>query len=120
MTAYYNQARTIYTTPTYAITVSGATVGVPAGYYASEASKSVSSGSATAPNTISYTTSSTANYNTNYVNSSSIMSVCADIVHVYDLKTVHLQKNEERERNYDADTDELDAFLKQFDIKERK
>ena len=34
------------------LTVSGATVTVPAGYYSSQASKSVASGSATAPATI--------------------------------------------------------------------
>ena len=37
------------------LTVSGATVTVPAGYYSSQASKAVASGSATAPATISGT-----------------------------------------------------------------
>ena len=40
------------------LTVSGATVTVPAGYYASQASKAVASGSATAPATISGTSAS--------------------------------------------------------------
>lgn len=40
------------------LTVSGATVTVPAGYYSSQASKSVASGSATAPATISGTSAS--------------------------------------------------------------
>lgn len=40
------------------LTASGATVTVPAGYYASQATKSVSSGSATAPATISGTSAS--------------------------------------------------------------
>ena len=40
------------------LTASGATVSVPAGYYASQASKAVSSGSATAPATISGTSAS--------------------------------------------------------------
>jgi len=40
------------------LSASGATVTVPAGYYASQASKSVSSGSATAPATISGTSAS--------------------------------------------------------------
>lgn len=40
------------------LTVSGATVTVPAGYYSAQATKSVSSGSATAPSTISGTSAS--------------------------------------------------------------
>lgn len=49
---------TIATKTSSDLTASGATVTVPAGYYASQASKAVSSGSATAPATISGTSAS--------------------------------------------------------------
>ena len=60
-TAYANGAKytgSIQTKTSSDLTASGATVTVPAGYYASQATKSVSSGSATAPATISGTSAS--------------------------------------------------------------
>lgn len=60
-TAYANGTKytgTIATKSASDLTASGATVTVPAGYYASQATKSVSSGSATAPATISGTSAS--------------------------------------------------------------
>ena len=60
-TAYANGTKytgSIETKTSSDLTVSGATVTVPAGYYASQASKSVASGSATAPATISGTSAS--------------------------------------------------------------
>lgn len=56
------------------LTVSGATVTVPAGYYASNASKSVASGSATAPSTISGT-SATVSTGTNSLTLTKTVSV---------------------------------------------
>lgn len=56
------------------LTVSGATVTVPAGYYASNASKSVASGSATAPATISGT-SATVSTGTNSLTLTKTVSV---------------------------------------------
>lgn len=58
-TAYANGTKytgSIATKSATDLSASGATVTVPAGYYASQATKSVSSGSATAPATISGTT----------------------------------------------------------------
>ena len=60
-TAYANGTKytgSIETKTSSDLTASGATVTVPAGYYASQASKSVSNGSATAPATISGTSAS--------------------------------------------------------------
>ena len=56
------------------LTVSGATVTVPAGYYASQASKAVASGSATAPNSISGT-SATVSTGTNTLTLTKSVSV---------------------------------------------
>lgn len=56
------------------LTVSGATVTVPAGYYASQASKAVANGSATAPNTISGT-SATVSTGTNTLTLTKSVSV---------------------------------------------
>lgn len=56
------------------LTVSGATVTVPAGYYSSQASKSVASGSATAPNSISGT-SATVSTGTNTLTLTKSVSV---------------------------------------------
>ena len=56
------------------LTASGATVTVPAGYYASQATKSVTSGSATAPATISGT-SATVSTGTNTLTLSKTVSV---------------------------------------------
>ena len=56
------------------LTVSGATVTVPAGYYASQASKAVASGSATAPATISGT-SATVSTGTNTLTLTKSVSV---------------------------------------------
>lgn len=56
------------------LTASGATVTVPAGYYASQASKAVASGSATAPATISGTSASVST-GTNTVTLSKTISV---------------------------------------------
>lgn len=61
VTAYANGTKvtgTIETKTSSNLTASGATVTAPAGYYATQATKSVSSGSATAPSTISGTSAS--------------------------------------------------------------
>lgn len=61
VTAYANGTKytgSITTKTSSDLTASGATVTAPAGYYASSASKSVASGSATAPGTISGTSAS--------------------------------------------------------------
>ena len=60
------------------LTVSGATVTVPAGYYASQASKSVASGSATAPATISGTSASVST-GTNTLTLSKTVSVTPNV-----------------------------------------
>lgn len=60
-TAYSNGTKytgTITTNSSSSVTASGRTVTVPAGYYSSAVSKSVASGSATAPSTISGTSAS--------------------------------------------------------------
>lgn len=64
------------------LTVSGATVTVPAGYYASQASKSVASGSATAPATVSGT-SATVSTGTNTLTLSKTVSVTPDVTAGY-------------------------------------
>ena len=60
------------------LSVSGATVTVPAGFYSSQASASVSSGSATAPATISGT-SATVSSGTNTLTLSKTVSVTPDV-----------------------------------------
>lgn len=65
---------TIETKTASALTVSGDTVTVPAGYYASQASKAVSSGSASAPSTISGS-SATVSTGTNTLTLSKTVSV---------------------------------------------
>lgn len=64
------------------LTVSGATVTVPAGYYASQASKAVASGSATAPATISGT-SATVSTGTNTLTLSKTVSVTPSVTAGY-------------------------------------
>lgn len=64
------------------LTVSGATVTVPAGYYSSQASKAVASGSATAPNTISGT-SATVSTGTNTLTLSKTVSVTPSVTAGY-------------------------------------
>lgn len=64
------------------LTVSGATVTVPAGYYSSQASKSVDSGSATAPATISGT-SATVSTGTNTLTLSKTVSVTPSVTAGY-------------------------------------
>lgn len=64
------------------LTVSGATVTVPAGYYASQASKSVASGSATAPATISGT-SATVSTGTNTLTLTKTVSVTPSVTAGY-------------------------------------
>lgn len=60
------------------LTASGATVTVPAGYYSSQASKAVSSGSASAPSTIS-ATSATVSTGTNTLTLSKTVSVTPSV-----------------------------------------
>lgn len=60
------------------LTASGATVTVPAGYYASQASKAVASGSATAPATISGTSASVST-GTNTITLSKTVSVTPSV-----------------------------------------
>lgn len=77
VTAYANDTKytgTIATKTSSDLTASGATVTAPAGYYASNASKSVASGSATAPSTISGT-SATVSTGTNTLTLSKTVSV---------------------------------------------
>lgn len=64
------------------LTVSGATVTVPAGYYASQASKAVASGSATAPATISGTSASVST-GTNTLTLSKTVSVTPSVTAGY-------------------------------------
>lgn len=64
------------------LSASGATVTVPAGYYASQASKSVSSGSATAPATISGTSASVST-GTNTLTLSKTISVTPSVTAGY-------------------------------------
>ena len=64
------------------LTASGATVTVPAGYYASQASKAVASGSATAPATISGT-SATVSTGTNTLTLSKTVSVTPSVTAGY-------------------------------------
>lgn len=64
------------------LTVSGATVTVPAGYYASQASKAVASGSATAPATISGT-SATVSTGSNALTLSKTVSVTPSVTAGY-------------------------------------
>lgn len=64
------------------LTVSGATVTVPAGYYSSQASKSVASGSATAPATISGT-SATVSTGTNTLTLTKTVSVTPSVAAGY-------------------------------------
>jgi hypothetical protein len=64
------------------LTASGATVTVPAGYYSSQATKSVSSGSATAPATISGT-SATVSTGTNTLTLSKTVSVTPSVTAGY-------------------------------------
>lgn len=64
------------------LTVSGATVTVPAGYYSSQASKSVASGSATAPATISGTSASVST-GTNTLTLSKTVSVTPSVTAGY-------------------------------------
>lgn len=64
------------------LTVSGATVTVPAGYYSSQASKSVAGGSATAPATISGT-SATVSTGTNTLTLSKTVSVTPSVTAGY-------------------------------------
>lgn len=76
-TAYANGTKytgSIATKSSSDLTASGATVTVPAGYYASNASKAVGSGSATAPATISGT-SATVSTSTNTLTLSKTISV---------------------------------------------
>lgn len=76
-TAYANGTKysgTIVTKTSSDLSASGATVTVPAGYYASNASKAVSSGSATAPATISGTSASVST-GTNTITLSKTVSV---------------------------------------------
>ena len=76
-TSYSNGTKytgTIETKTGSDLTASGATVTVPSGYYASQATKSVSSGSATAPATISGTSASVST-NTNTLTLSKTVSV---------------------------------------------
>lgn len=64
------------------LTASGATVTAPAGYYASNATKSVSSGSATAPNSISGTSASVSTA-TNTITLSKTISVTPSVTAGY-------------------------------------
>lgn len=73
---------TIATKTSSDLTASGATVTVPAGYYASQASKAVASGSATAPATISGT-SATVSTGTNTLTLSKTVSVTPSVTAGY-------------------------------------
>lgn len=84
-TAYANGTKytgSIATKSSSDLTASGATVTVPAGYYASNASKAVSSGSATAPATISGT-SATVSTGTNTLTLSKTISVTPSVTAGY-------------------------------------
>lgn len=73
---------TIATKTSSDLTASGATVTVPAGYYASQASKAVANGSATAPATISGT-SATVSTGTNTLTLSKTVSVTPSVTAGY-------------------------------------
>lgn len=80
-TAYANGTKytgTIVSKSSSDLTASGATVTAPAGYYASNATKSVASGSATAPATISGT-SATVSTGTNTITLSKTVSVTPSV-----------------------------------------
>lgn len=80
-TAYANGTKytgSIATKTSSDLSASGATVTVPAGYYASNASKAVSSGSATAPATISGTSASVST-GTNTITLSKTVSVTPSV-----------------------------------------
>lgn len=84
-TAYANGTKytgTITTKSSSDLTASGATVTVPAGYYASQASKAVASGSATAPASISGT-SATLTTGTNTLTLSKSVSVTPSVTAGY-------------------------------------
>lgn len=84
-TAYANGTKytgTIATKSGSDLTASGATVTVPAGYYASQATKSVSNGSATAPATISGTSASVST-GTNTLTLSKTISVTPSVTAGY-------------------------------------
>ena len=84
-TAYANGTKytgSIATKSASDLTASGATVTVPAGYYASQATKNVSSGSATAPATISGT-SATVSTGTNTLTLSKTISVTPSVTAGY-------------------------------------
>lgn len=84
-TAYSNGVKytgTIESKSASDLTVSGATVTVPAGHYASQATKSVSSGSATAPASISGT-SATVSTGTNTLTLSKTVSVTPTVTAGY-------------------------------------
>lgn len=84
-TAYANGTKytgTIATKSASDLTASGATVTVPAGYYASQATKSVSNGSATAPATISGTSASVST-GTNTLTLSKTISVTPSVTAGY-------------------------------------
>ena len=84
-TAYANGTKytgTIATKTGSNLTASGATVTVPAGYYASQATKSVDSGSATAPATISGTSASVST-GTNTLTLSKTISVTPSVTAGY-------------------------------------
>lgn len=81
VTAYANGTKYTGNIPSKSssdLTASGATVTVPAGHYASQATKSVSSGSATAPATISGT-SATVSTGTNTLTLSKTVSVTPSV-----------------------------------------
>lgn len=84
-TAYANGTKytgTITSKSSSDLTASGATVTAPAGYYASNASKSVASGSATAPSTISGT-SATVSTGSNTITLSKTVSVTPSVTAGY-------------------------------------
>ena len=84
-TAYANGTKytgSIATKSASDLTASGATVTVPAGYYASQATKNVSSGSATAPATISGTSASVST-GTNTLTLSKTISVTPSVTAGY-------------------------------------
>lgn len=84
-TAYANGTKytgSIATKTSSDLSASGATVTVPAGYYASNASKAVSSGSATAPATISGTSASVST-GTNTITLSKTVSVTPSVTAGY-------------------------------------
>lgn len=85
VTAYANGTKytgTIQSKTSIDLSASGATVTAPAGYYASQATKSVSSGSATAPATISGTSASVST-GTNTLTLSKTVSVTPSVTAGY-------------------------------------